>query len=150
MHPKTNVTFFVQVFGDLSKENFGLEKEEFDSLCRSIDVIYHVAAYVNSVLPYASLKKANVIGTKQIVDFALNMKDKLLIYVSTTSVCWSYEFRKEIELIYEEIFDNAYFEAVGGYKYAYLYIKYYTDIIILLARRNTSLNELSCPRSDPV
>jgi thioester reductase-like protein len=75
-----------------------------------------VAAYVNSVLPYASLKKANVIGTKQIIDFALNMKDKLLIYVSTTSVCWSYDFKKEIELIYEDQFDNAYFEAAGGYK----------------------------------
>jgi len=75
-----------------------------------------VAAYVNSVLPYASLKKTNVIGTKQIVDFALTAKDKLLVYVSTTSVCWSDEFKKEIEPIYEDQFNNAYFETVGGYK----------------------------------
>jgi fatty acid CoA ligase FadD9 len=120
------------VLGDLSKENFGLEKEEFDSLCRSIDIIYHVAAYVNSVLPYASLKKANVIGTKQIVDFALNMKDKLLIYVSTTSVCWSYDFKKEIELIYEDQFDNAYFEAAGGYNST----KYVAERIVMSAIRS--------------
>jgi thioester reductase-like protein len=76
-----------------------------------------VAAYVNSVLPFASLKKANVLGTKQIVDFALKSKDKLLVYVSTTSVCWTDEFRKEKEPIYEDIFNDNYFEHIGGYKY---------------------------------
>ncbi len=84
-----------------------------------MDLIYHAAAHVNSVLPYSVLKSANVIGTKHVIDFAWTEKLKALVHVSTTSVCWTENYRKEIELNYEEFADefNRRANAFGGYKY---------------------------------
>ena len=59
----------VVLAGDLSRERFGLDKTVEDVLKRVIRGVYHVGARVNHMLPYSILRRDNVLGTKNIVEF---------------------------------------------------------------------------------
>ncbi|MFF2900815.1 thioester reductase domain-containing protein [Streptomyces sp. NPDC057966] len=74
------------VVGDLSEPGLGLDPEEFDSLARSVDAVYHVGAAVNWVQPYATLKAANVRGTEEILRMAARHRTVSVYYVSTLGV----------------------------------------------------------------
>ncbi len=71
------------VIGDVSKQNFGLPDDEFESLAESIDTVYHCAAVDNFYLPYSILKKTNVFGAAEILSFAMAKKVKPVYYVSS-------------------------------------------------------------------
>lgn len=43
----------------------GIAEDKYKELMDVIEEVFHAAAYVNSVLPYFSLKKSNVDGTSQ-------------------------------------------------------------------------------------
>lgn len=43
----------------------------------------HSAATVNWLQTYSELRKANVVGTENIVKFSFEEKEKLLVYIST-------------------------------------------------------------------
>jgi thioester reductase-like protein len=58
------------VVGDIGRPLFGLTAEQFAELAASLDVIYHGAALVDFVRPYAQLEAANVIGTQEIIRLA--------------------------------------------------------------------------------
>ncbi len=113
---RSNISF--KVLGDISQEKLGLADEAYKELSTSVDQIYHSAAQVNSVLPYSVLKIANVIGTKHVIDLAWTDKVKSLVHVSTTSACWTDNYRREIELNYEDFAEefNKRANAFGGYK----------------------------------
>ena len=51
-----------------------------------VDYVFHVAALVNSVLPYNEFEEANVTATKNICDLCLAFDINKLIYVSTSDV----------------------------------------------------------------
>ena len=72
--------------GDLSQPLLGLSEGQFESLAASADVIYHSAAALNAVLPYASLKPTNVNGVREVLRLACQVKVKPLHYISTTDV----------------------------------------------------------------
>jgi fatty acid CoA ligase FadD9 len=72
--------------GDLAKENFGLDQEQFSQLCEQIRIIYHNGAHVNSLYSYNQLKAENVGGTRQIIKLATTGPLKVIHYVSTISV----------------------------------------------------------------
>ncbi|KAI0514892.1 enterobactin synthetase component F [Xylaria bambusicola] len=55
---------------NLSRTRLGLSSEDFDDLASRIQVIIHSAATVNLVYPYAAMRGANVIGTREIVRLA--------------------------------------------------------------------------------
>lgn len=74
------------VVGDLSKPSFGLTSKQFESLCETIDFIFHSAAFVNYVYPYSLLKPATVDGTKEIIRLASTSYQKPLYYISTNGV----------------------------------------------------------------
>jgi amino acid adenylation domain-containing protein/thioester reductase-like protein len=73
------------VSGDLGKKLFGLSKESFEDLARTIDVIYHVGADISYVKSYAALRDVNVGGTHEMIRLAAMHKLKPLHHVS--SVC---------------------------------------------------------------
>ncbi|KAI0540317.1 enterobactin synthetase component F [Xylaria digitata] len=55
---------------NLSRTRLGLSLEAFDGLASRVQVIIHSAATVNLVYPYAAMRGANVVGTREIVRLA--------------------------------------------------------------------------------
>ena len=74
------------IAGDLTKQDMGLKKQQWESLSKEIDIIVNNAAQVNGVLPYKVLRLPNVEGTKQICRLSVCFKTKLFVHVSTLSV----------------------------------------------------------------
>jgi thioester reductase-like protein len=67
--------------GDVSLLNLGLSEEHYTYLLCEIDSIIHAAATVNLVHPYHALYHANVLGTQNILTFAIKHKIKPVHYV---------------------------------------------------------------------
>jgi|WetSurSiteA1Bulk_404760.scaffolds.fasta_scaffold01331_6 nucleoside-diphosphate-sugar epimerase len=57
-------------------------KRAFDN----VSYVFHVAALVNSVLPYRKFEEANVTATKNICELCLEFKVNKLVYISTCDV----------------------------------------------------------------
>lgn len=74
------------VRGDLQRPRLGLSRAEWEALAGRIDAVYHAAAQVNVVLPYASLRPANVGGTREVLRLLATGRPKALHHVSTLSV----------------------------------------------------------------
>jgi surfactin family lipopeptide synthetase C len=76
----------IPVIGDLSQACLGLSAVKFQSLARSLDVIYHNGAWVHHAMPYSTLKSANVLGTQEVLRLASTEKIKPVHFISTISV----------------------------------------------------------------
>jgi glycopeptidolipid biosynthesis protein len=74
------------IAGDKSEPNFGLDEQTWKQLAASVDHIVDSAALVNSVLPYSELFGPNVVGTAELIRFALTTKLKPYSFVSTADV----------------------------------------------------------------
>ncbi|KAJ7274974.1 alpha-aminoadipate reductase Lys1p [Mycena rebaudengoi] len=73
------------VTGDLGVEMFGMEKDEWARIADEADVVLHNGALVHWVYPYDKLRSANVLGTLTAIDLASTGKQKLVVFVSSTS-----------------------------------------------------------------
>jgi amino acid adenylation domain-containing protein/thioester reductase-like protein len=78
----SNVKFLFN--GDLAKENFGISDESFLFLKNNVNTVYHIACHVNHVWDYSALRKTNVIGTQNLINFIAENGIKL-VYVSALS-----------------------------------------------------------------
>ncbi|WP_319448968.1 MULTISPECIES: non-ribosomal peptide synthetase [unclassified Mycobacterium] len=74
------------VAGDKSEANLGLDEHTWQRLAESVDLVVDSAAFVNGVLPYSELFGPNVVGTAELIRFALTTKLKPYTYVSTANV----------------------------------------------------------------
>jgi len=74
------------IIGDFSQPLFGLTQDEFDRLSADVDVLYHNGADVNLALPYAALRSANVLGTREVLRLACHIRTKPTHMVSTFTV----------------------------------------------------------------
>lgn len=74
------------VTGSLGEPMLGLSEQKFFQLVNEVDVVIHNGAQVHWVLPYSSLKPANVQGTLDILSLCAAGKPKQLAFVSSTSV----------------------------------------------------------------
>ncbi|KAJ3577487.1 hypothetical protein NPX13_g3079 [Xylaria arbuscula] len=70
---------------NLSRTRLGLSAEAFGDLASRVQVIIHSAATVNLVYPYAAMRGANVIGTREIVRLACKA-GATLHHISTNGV----------------------------------------------------------------
>ena len=77
------------ILGDIALPHLGLEREKYAALCEGMDAIYHSAATVDWVRPYGALRKANVLGTLDLLRIACSDKPKPFHFVSTAAVCCS-------------------------------------------------------------
>ena len=75
--PKSRLEIFV---GDIRKVY--TIKQAFED----VSYVFHVAALVNSILPYDDFEKANVTATKNICELCLAFNINKLIYISTSDV----------------------------------------------------------------
>ncbi|MCC8068264.1 MAG: SDR family oxidoreductase, partial [Ruminococcus sp.] len=85
-HTRLNI-----IVGDLTKDNFGLSKKQYDDLSISIDTILHTAGNINHYGVWQDFEKVNVNGTKRIIEFAKYNTKKRLNHISTISICHTYE-----------------------------------------------------------
>ena len=73
------------VVGDISKPNLGLTQSTWERLIDEVDVVIHNGAQVNWILPYSSLRAANVLRTLDCVQLCASGKPKRLAVISSTS-----------------------------------------------------------------
>jgi amino acid adenylation domain-containing protein/thioester reductase-like protein len=76
----------VAIAGDVSEPRLGLTDAAFHQLAERADVIYHSAAAVSYLLPYRSLRAANVHGTEEMIRLAATGRSKPLHHVSSLGV----------------------------------------------------------------
>ncbi|BBZ01760.1 non-ribosomal peptide synthetase [Mycolicibacterium chitae] len=74
------------IAGDKGEPNLGLDEQTWQELTERVDLIVDSAAFVNSVLPYSELFGPNVVGTAELIRFALTTKLKPYNFVSTSDV----------------------------------------------------------------
>ncbi len=74
------------VAGDKAASNLGLDPQNWQRLTEIVDLVIDSAALVNGVLPYRELFEPNVMGTAELIRFALTNKLKPYGYVSTADV----------------------------------------------------------------
>jgi len=72
--------------GDTSREGLGSESRHYHWLSDQVDIVYHIAARVDLVAPYAMLKPTNVGGALGLLRFAAQGKAKAINYVSSLSI----------------------------------------------------------------
>ncbi|BFZ55206.1 hypothetical protein PYCC9005_002246 [Savitreella phatthalungensis] len=71
--------------GTLEGKRLGLTREAFAALAQRVDVILHAGATVNLVYPYATLRAANIGGTREVLRLAA-LAGATVQYVSTNGV----------------------------------------------------------------
>ena len=74
------------IAGDKGEADLGLDQQTWQRLAETVDLIVDPAALVNGVLPYSELFGPNVVGTAELIRFALTTKLKPYAYVSTANV----------------------------------------------------------------
>lgn len=78
------------IIGTLSLPMLGLSNEEYQVLAKNVQIIYHNAAVINSLLLYEQLKPDNVDGTLHLLRLATTERTKVFHYVSTIGVVQGY------------------------------------------------------------
>ncbi|MFE4016249.1 carboxylic acid reductase [Streptomyces sp. NPDC059101] len=79
------------VAGDIGEADLGLDKETWQRLADTVDLIVHPAALVNHVLPYDQLFGPNVLGTAELIRLAATSRIKQFTYLSTVAVAFGSE-----------------------------------------------------------
>jgi L-aminoadipate-semialdehyde dehydrogenase len=74
------------VVGDLSEDDFGLEKSEWNRIAAEADAILHNGAMVHWVHHYAKLRAPNVLSTLTALRLCAEHHSKLFSFISSTSV----------------------------------------------------------------
>ncbi|MBD2814037.1 amino acid adenylation domain-containing protein [Xenorhabdus sp. Flor] len=90
------------VASDLIKPQLALSQQIYDQLSTECDVIFHLAAHVNYIQPYSTHYSDNILGTLNILRFAVSKKTKPLHYVSTLSVFGPVGLFSPVSRIYED------------------------------------------------
>ena len=74
------------ITGDIGEPNLGLDPTTWQRLARTTDLIAHVGAFVNHVLPYDQLFGPNVVGTAEVIKLAISSRIKPVTFMSTVAV----------------------------------------------------------------
>ena len=74
------------VVGDICEPRFGLSVEQFDSLCRQVDAVYHLAADIKLTSSYLDIRKNNTFSIRNVVELCLRTRFKHLFFASTMGV----------------------------------------------------------------
>lgn len=129
--------------GDITENRLGLPSRIYDSLSKEVTVIYHSAALCDFNSPLPIMRKVNVHGTRNILDFALACQKKgdfkRVHYISTIAVAGDkkgvfYEKELDIGQKFNNTYEKSKFEVeklVGEYRRKALPIAVYRPAIIV-------------------
>lgn len=87
--------------GDVSQPEFGLTKEDYQLLGRSVDTVIHSAAMVKYFGRYEQIRQINVEGTQKVIDFC-KCFNCFLGHVSTVSVTGNYLVEQNVTGLFTE------------------------------------------------
>ena len=130
----------IVINGDITQDNLGLDKNTISLLIEQIEEIFHCAAITEFNKPIEEMRKVNVYGTKNILDFSLKLKNlKKINHISTAYICGDYKgIFKEDDLDVGQKFNTPYeqskFEAeklVVEYRNKGLWIDVFRPAIIV-------------------
>ena len=116
------------IVGDLTRPDLGLDAADYDRLAREIGTIFHNAAELDFLRPYASLKPVNVDGTRHLLTLAATARAKRFAHVSSVSVLET-AVRAGRRLDEATVLDHPETLATG-----YAQSKWVADLLILRAR----------------
>lgn len=116
--------------GDLGRPRFGLAHHDWEVLAARCDAVLHVGALVNLLLDYRAHRPANVLGTAEIVEFAMAGRVKPVHHVSTLGVLERQAITTGTPV--PESFDPAYAVLPSS---GYSQSKWVAERIVLEARR---------------
>jgi L-2-aminoadipate reductase len=85
------------VLGDLEKPRLGLNDQDYAKVVENADLIVHNGARVHWLLPYESLKAANVLSTIECIKLCATKKPKRLTFISSTSALDSEYYLQQSE-----------------------------------------------------
>ncbi len=74
------------VAGDVAQPSLGLSEARYRALADTVDTVFHNAATVSLLRAYPSLRQVNVLGTREVLRFAVEGRRKHLHHTSTLSV----------------------------------------------------------------
>ncbi|EHJ52051.1 non-ribosomal peptide synthetase [Streptococcus macacae] len=120
----------VAICGDLELPNLGMNEADYNLYSKTIDTVIHNGAKVNFFEPYKNLKKTNVKGTLNIIQFAALHRLKPIHFISTLYVYEPSQDPHSERLIDED-------QPLGGYKnlpMGYTQSKWVSEKILELAR----------------
>lgn len=83
------------VNGDVSLDKLGLDDKLYNELGEKIDIIIHSAAMVKYYGEYDDIRKVNVIGTQNMINFALTYGIKLN-HISTDAITGDYLIKNDL------------------------------------------------------
>lgn len=89
--------------GEIVKDKFGINVENYDELLKKIDIVIHSAANVSHYGKYKNSEEVNIIATKNIISFCQESKAKLH-YISTMTISGNYLEKQERN--FGKIFDE--------------------------------------------
>lgn len=90
------------VYGDITKENFGLNQKEYAQLGKEIDVVINSAALVKHFGDFEMFNSINVLGTQNIIKYCKKFGKKMY-HISTMSVAGMSEIEEDIKSDEERI-----------------------------------------------
>jgi len=108
------------VKGDIIEKNLGMKKSQIRELFGKINLIYHSAALCDFNVPMPVIRKINVTGTKNVLDFAMRCKKKgqfiSFHYISTVAIMGNkggalYENSLDMRQMFNNTYEETKFEA---------------------------------------
>ena len=110
--------------GSITYPDLGLAKQQRERLSKEVAAIFHSAALAQFNVPYEKIKKINVDGTKNVLDFALQCLENRLFesvnHISTIAVSGTYH-----GIFYEDSLDEG-----QGFKNTYEQTKFEAEQLI--------------------
>lgn len=111
--------------GDLMKPRLGLAEDVYARLAEEVDLVLHNGALVNHALGYAAMFEPNVLGTVEVMRFALARRIKSMSFISTIAVLYGLDRTEPIRedeevrtLFTERPTEAGYAAGYGGTKWA--------------------------------
>ncbi|WP_258086371.1 non-ribosomal peptide synthetase [Xenorhabdus bovienii] len=121
------------IAGDITEPLLAMNPQTYKRLSVECDVIFHLAAHVNYIQPYSAHRAGNVVGTLNLLRFAVSEKVKSFHYISTIAVFGPAGLLSPISTIYEDDDIMPYLDAMR-YDSGYSQSKWVVERIIWQAR----------------
>lgn len=131
------------VKGDITEKNLGIKITRLEELSKKIDIIYHCAALCQFNVPMSIIRKINVGGTRNVLDFALkckaNGKFESFHHISTIAIMGDmggilYENSLDIGQGFNNTYERTKFEAeklINKYRKKGLKISIYRPSVVV-------------------
>ena len=116
----TNKRRIIPVVGDLTARKLGLTNAQIDELKGEVDHVFHLAAVYDMTASEEAQRRANVEGTRHVVEFANRCKPKRLHHVSSIAVAGTYKGR----------FTESMFEEAEGLDHPYFATKHESERVV--------------------